>query len=130
MRKLETEDATGAGKTPTGIVLEFYAAIRDRQFEVFHTLVDLDVTCSPLVRPGLSTYYGYDGMIRLSQDMHAAHGCYHVTIDNITEEEDSRITVRATIFSEAALQCPPLAVTTVYGFRHGLIYSIESHSGD
>ena len=63
-------------------------------------LVDPDVACQPLVRPGLAVYYGHDGMIGLVHDMHAVHGSYQVEIAEITEEDGPQVTARAVIVPE------------------------------
>lgn len=113
------------GRTPAQVVLEFYAAIRDRRTDDILALVDPDVVCNPLVRPGLSVYHGYGGMVRLSEDMHAAHGQYDFTADQITEDGPT-VTVHARILPEPGSGKDVLPVTTEYTLRHGLILTIES----
>jgi hypothetical protein len=102
-----------------------YEAIRDSRIEDVLALVDPDVTCKPLVRPGLSAYHGQDGMADLIRDMHAVHGRYQVEIAEITEQDGPEVTVRAVIVPEPG-RGDPLPVTSVYTFRGSLITSIES----
>jgi hypothetical protein len=111
---------------PVQVVLGFYEALRDSRINDMLGLVDPYVVCQPLVRPGLSLYSGYDGMIRLDSDLHALHGRYRIDIDEVTEQGDSRVTVRATIHPEPGRGQPPLPVTSIYIVRDGLITSIES----
>lgn len=113
------------GRTPVEMVLELYAALRDRRISDLLDLVDPDVACRPLVRPGLSVYFGYDGMIRLAGDMHATHGDYDFRADSITEDGPA-VTVDARILPEPGRGQQPLAITSVYHFRDGKIISIES----
>jgi hypothetical protein len=113
------------GERPVQVVLELYAAIRDRRVADVLALVDPQVTCEPLARPGLSRYTGHDGMARLVSEMHAAHGRYEVTIVKITEEAGPQVTVWARIVPELG-RGQPWPVRTVYTFRGGLIASIES----
>jgi hypothetical protein len=87
------------------------------------------VVCQPLVRPGLSLYSGYDGMIRLDSDLHALHGRYQMQIGEVTEQAGSQVTVQATIVPEPGRGQPPLPVTSIYLVRDGLITSIESLAG-
>lgn len=113
------------GRTPTQAILEFYAALRDRRVDDILALVDPEVVCHPLVRPGLSVYHGYEGMIRLSEDMHAVHGQYDFAADRITEDGPT-VTVHARILPEPAIGQDALSVTTEYTLRDGLILTIES----
>ena len=116
------------GTAPVRAVLALYEAIRDSRIADVLALVDPDVACQPLVRPGLTVYYGHDGMAELVHDMHAVHGCYQVEIAETTEEDvpdGPRVTVRAVIVPEPG-RGRPLPVNSVYGFRGGLITSIES----
>lgn len=108
------------------MVLELYAALRDRRISDLLDLVHPDVTCRPLVRPGLSVYFGYDGMIQLAGDMHATHGEYDFRANVITERDGPAVTVEATILPEPGRGQAPLEVTSVYQFRDGKIISIES----
>jgi hypothetical protein len=48
----------GQGSAPARAVVALYEAIRDSRIEDVLALVDPDVTCKPLVRPGLSAYQG------------------------------------------------------------------------
>jgi hypothetical protein len=119
----------GQGATaPVQAVLALYEAIRDSRIADVLALVDPDVVCQPLVRPGLATYYGPDGMAALIRDMHAVHGLYQVEIAEITEQDGSQVTIGAVIVPEPG-HGQPLRVTSVYAFRGGLIASIESSPG-
>jgi hypothetical protein len=112
--------------TPVQIVLDFYETLRESRINDMLGLVDPEVVCQPLVRPGLSLYSGYDGMIRLDSDLHALHGRYQIEIGKVTEQDGSQLTVQATILPEPGRGQPPLPVTSIYIFRDGLITSIES----
>ena len=111
---------------PVQVVLEFYEALRESRINDMLGLVDPEVTCQPLVRPGLSLYSGYDGMIRLDSDLHALHGRYQMEINKVTEQEGSQVTVQATIVPEPGRGQLPLPVTSIYVVRDGVITSIES----
>jgi hypothetical protein len=111
---------------PVQVVLEFYEALRESRINDMLGLVDREVVCQPLVRPGLSLYSGYDGMIRLNSDLHALHGRYQLEINKVTEQEGPQVTVQATILPEPGREQPPLPVTSIYLVRDGLITSIES----
>ena len=111
---------------PVRVVLEFYEALRESRINDMLGLVDADIACRPLVRPGLGLYNGYDGMIRLDSDIHGLHGRYQLEINKVTEQEGSRVTVQATILPEPGRGQPPLAVTSTYIVHDGLITSIES----
>jgi hypothetical protein len=114
---------------PVQVVLEFYEALRESRINDMLGLVDAEVVCQPLVRPGLSLYSGYDGMIRLDSDLHGLHGRYQIDIDKVTEQEGAQVTVQATIHPEPGRGQPPLPVTSIYIVRDGLITSIESLDG-
>jgi SnoaL-like domain len=111
---------------PVQVVLEFYKALRESRINDMLGLVDADVTCRPLVRPGLNLYNGYDGMIRLDSDIHGLHGRYQLEIGEVTEQEGPQVTVQATILPEPGRGQPPLPVTSIYTIRNGLITSIHS----
>jgi SnoaL-like domain len=114
----------GDGKTPVQIVSELYTAIRDGRMADVLALVDPEVICMPLVRPGLAQYEGHDGMTRLVGDLHAAYGRYRIAIVEAAED-GPRVTVRATLTPEPG-RGEPVPVTTAYTLRHGLIFTIES----
>jgi hypothetical protein len=114
---------------PVQVVLEFYEALRESRINDMLGLVDPYVVCRPLVRPGLSLYSGYDGMMRLDSDLHALHGRYQMQIGEVTEQAGSQVTVQATIVPEPGRGQPPLPVTSIYIVRDGLITSIESLAG-
>lgn len=110
---------------PIQVVLEFYETLRDSRINDMLALVDAEIVCHPLVRPGLTLYSGYDGMIRLDSDLHALYGRYEIQIDKITEEEGPQVTVQATILPEPG-RGQPLPVVSLYKIRDGLITSIKS----
>jgi hypothetical protein len=122
---MSTEHATPA----VDVVLALYAALRDSQIGDALALVDSQVICRPLVRPGLSVYYRLDGITALIHDMHRAHGRYQFRIDSVTEEDGPTITVQAVIIPEPGRNQPALPVTSVYTLQNGLITSIESQPG-
>jgi hypothetical protein len=111
------------GIAPVEAVVELYKAIRDSRVGDVLSLTDPGVVCEPLVRPGLTRYEGHAGMARLVADMHAVHGRYAVEIVSITETGEPRVTATAWLVPERG---QPFGVVTVYGFRDGLISSIES----
>jgi hypothetical protein len=115
-----------SGKEPIQMVVELYETLRDSRIEDMLALVDPEVVCQPLVRPGLTVYYGHSGMIQLDLDIHHAHGRYQIEIDEITEYDGPQVTVQARILPEASYRQPPVSVETVYTFRGNLIVSIES----
>jgi len=121
-------ELTEDGSAGAQVVLDFYAAVRDQRIGDILALVDPQVVCHPLVRPGLSVYRGHDGMIRLSEDMHALHGQYDFEIDQVAEDGD-KITAFARILPEAGLGQQELPVMSVYVLQDGLIVSIESQPG-
>ena len=81
------------------------------------------------MRPGLSLYSGYDGIIRLDSDIHALHGRYQMEIGKVTEQAGSQVTVQATIHPEPGRGQPPLPVTSIYIVRDGRTTSIDSLGG-
>jgi len=111
--------------TPVQVVLDLYEAMRERRIEDMLALVHPDVTCQPVVRPGLTTYAGHDGIARLALDMHATHGHYQVTITSITEQPGPQVTVQAWIVPEPG-RGQQLPVRSVYTLRESLITTIES----
>lgn len=113
-------------KTPVQVILEVYAAIRDGNIGDLLALTDPTVDCRPVVRPGLSTYQGHDGMNQLVTDMHAAHGDYHVDIGSIKEQAGPVVTVHATITPGPGRARRPQFVTTVFTLRNDRITTIES----
>jgi len=118
-------DQHGRGRTPVQAVLELYDAICDGRVADALALVDPEVICEPLVRPGLTAYSGHDGIAQLVSDLHAVHGCYQVEIAEVTERAGPEVTVHARLVTEAG-HGQPLTVTSVYTFRGGRIASIES----
>jgi SnoaL-like domain len=122
----------GESNEPVEVVLEFYAAVRDRRIEDMLALVDPQVCCYPLVRPGQSVYCGPGEMVKLVGDLHSQHGDYKVEIGKITgpgsqaaSAPGTTVTVQATIFPEPG-HGQPQPVTTVFNVQDGRITSIES----
>jgi hypothetical protein len=126
--KAELTQHGEAGLTPAQVVLEFYAALRDRRIGDILALTDPQVACHPLVRPGLSGYYGHGAMILLSEDMHAAHGDYDFVADHVTEDGD-KVTFYARIRPEPRFGQQDLPIMSVFILHDGLIVSIESQPG-
>jgi hypothetical protein len=75
-------------------VLAFCAAVQDSRAEDAFLLVDPKVTCVALVRPGLSMYYGYDGVASFVTYVHAAYGNYQIDIEEITEVPGTEVKIR------------------------------------
>lgn len=119
----------GNGRSPVEVVSELYAAMRDSRLDDVLALVDPEVICMPLVRPGLAEYEGHAGMARLVRDLHAVHGRYEIVIVQATEEDGPEVTVHATLVPEPG-RGAPFPVTSSYRFRRGLISSIESFPAD
>ena len=117
------------GKAPVEAVLELHEAILDARVAYVLALVHHDVVFQPLVRPGLSRYFGHEGMTRQVTDLHSAHGRYQVEVISITEQAGPQVTVQARLLPEPG-RGRPACVRTVYGFRDGLIGSIESFPDD
>jgi hypothetical protein len=110
-------------------VLDLYAAIRDGRVADVLAVTTPDICCRPLTRPGLTYYEGHQGMAELVADIHAAHGSYQVEIIAVTERPGPKVTVQARLHPPAG-HGDPLAVTTDYQFRDGLIATIESYTSD
>jgi ketosteroid isomerase-like protein len=123
----------GGSNEPVEVVLEFYAAVRDRRIEDMLALVDPQVCCYPLARPGQSVYYGPGEMVKRVADLHDQHGDYKVEIGKITgpgsaaaSAPGATVAVQATIFPEPG-HGRPQPVTTVFTVEDGRITSIESY---
>jgi hypothetical protein len=113
-------------RDPVEVVVALYEALRDSRTKEMLALVDPAVICRPLVRPGITQYFGYSGMILLDRDMHAAHGRYQIEIGTITVQDGPQVTVEAVIVPGPGCTHPPVSVTSVYTLRGGLITWIES----
>jgi hypothetical protein len=111
------------GKAPVEAIVELYKATRDSRVGDVLALTDPRVVCEPLLWPGLTQYQDHEGMARLVADMHAVHGRYAVEIVSLTETGGPQVTATAWLVPERG---QPFGVVTVYGFRDGLISSIES----
>jgi SnoaL-like protein len=116
------------------VTLGLYAALRDGRVADVLALLDPKVVCMPLVRPGLSVYYGHAAMIALVGDLHNRHGDYQVKVDQITQEDGPRGTVKVT--AQARLLPEPgdgrpseVPVTNECTVRDGLVTWIQSKPG-
>ena len=56
------------GQTAVQVVTDFFAAVRDQRIKDLLALVDPEIVCRPLVRPGRSLYEGHEGMVRFVSD--------------------------------------------------------------
>ena len=114
-------------------VLAMYAALRDNRINDMLALLDPEIVCYPLVRPGQSAYYGHAAMAKLAGYMHDQHGDYDVEIAKITEQDvpkgSVKVTVEATIVPEHGLGKDPVPVTSVYTVCDGLISWVVSKPG-
>ena len=120
------------GKDPVQLVLALYAAIRDCHIEDMLAVLDPEVVCFPLVRPGQAVYHGHNGMIKLVDYMHDLHGDYQFEVDDITERDlpkgKVKVTAQARILPEPGRGlASEVPVTTVYTVQDGLITWIDSN---
>ena len=107
-------------------VLDFIAAVRDQRIKDMLALVDPEIICVPLVRPGLSVYEGHDGMARFVSDMHTAFGRYKFQIDKITEREGEKLAVQVRIQPESGRKpIAPTSILIVFTIHDGLITLAE-----
>jgi hypothetical protein len=115
------------------VVLAIYAALRDNRVDDMRAILDPEVVCYPLVRPGQPAYYGYEAMAKLAGYLHDQHGNYTVEIATITEQNapkgNVKVTVEATIVPERGLGLAPVPVTSVYTVHDGVITWIVSKPG-
>jgi SnoaL-like domain len=116
------------------VTLGLYAALRDGRIEDMLALLDPKVVCMPLVRPGLSVYYGHAAMIALVDDMHKRHGDYQVKVDRITQEDGPRgavkVTAQTRLLPEPGAGRPfEVPVTNECTVRGGLVTWIQSKPG-
>jgi hypothetical protein len=115
------------------VVLAMYAALRDNRVSDMLALLDPEIVCYPLVRPGQSAYYGHEAMAKLAGYMHDQHGNYTVEIARITEQAapkgNVKVTAEVTIVPEHGLGKDPVPVTSVYTVHDGLINWIVSKPG-
>jgi SnoaL-like protein len=101
-------------------------AVRDQRIKDVLALVDPEITCIPLVRPGLSVYEGHDGMARFVSDMHLAFGRYQFEIGEITERGEAELAVQARIVPESERKpMPPTSVVIAFTLRNSLIIFME-----
>jgi hypothetical protein len=117
------------GTTLVQVVTELCMAIRDSRIADVLSLVDPEVVCAPMFRPGLTEYEGHAGMTRLVTDLHAVHGNYQITIIEAAEDGAEHVTAQVRLVPEPG-RGQPVSVTTSYTFRHGLISAIESQPAD
>jgi hypothetical protein len=47
------------GETAVQVVVDFFTAVRDQRIKDLLALVDPEIVCKPLVRPGRSLYEGH-----------------------------------------------------------------------
>jgi hypothetical protein len=120
----EEEERANASE-PVRQVLQLIRAIRDSRLPDLLAVVHPDVTCEPLLRPGLTLYHGYKDMARFTADMHAVHGRYQIEIGTITEHPGPEVVLHSTIVPEPARNLAPLPVTITFTFRDGLIITID-----
>ncbi len=59
-------------------------------------LMDPQITWITSVRPGLSMYYGHEGMTQYAADLRAALGSYRVEFEDITADDGGQVTARRT----------------------------------
>jgi SnoaL-like domain len=115
-------------RAPVQVVLDFFAAVRDQRIKDVLALVDPEIVCMPLVRPGRTLYEGHDGMVRFVNDMHAAFGSYQFEMHKITEQEGPQVTAQARMLPESGRRpLPPLSVVVVFTLRDGLITLAEGN---
>jgi SnoaL-like domain len=107
-------------------VFDFIAAVRDQRIKDMLALVDPEIICVPLVRPGLSVYEGHDGMACFVSDMHAAFGRYQFEIDKITERDGAKLAVQTRILPESGRKpMPPTSILIIFTLCDGLITFVE-----
>jgi hypothetical protein len=120
----EEEEQANASE-PVRQALQLIRAIRDSRVPDLLAVVHPDVTCEPLLRPGLTLYHGYEDMARFTADMHAVHGRYQIEIGTITEHPGPEVVLHTTIVPEPARSLVPLPLTITLTFRDGLIITID-----
>jgi hypothetical protein len=117
----------GGGKPSTQVVFELLAAIGDGRIEDMLALVHPEVVCQPIVRPGLSQYFGHPGMVDLVANLEAAYGHYWFQIDDMTADGETRVVVRGRVIrktDEGDMVLP--SSTIIYTVTDGLVAFIES----
>jgi SnoaL-like domain len=122
-------EGTEPGQVSVRLVKECLTAIRDYRVGDLLTLVDPEVVCYPLVRPGLFVYRGHEGMASLTRDMHRVHGEYQVEFGDIAVRDGGRVTVQAAIVPGPDRVRGPLAFRAEFVFRDGRITRIDSYPG-
>jgi hypothetical protein len=88
-------------------------------------LVDPNVKCFPMVRPGLSMYSRHGGVINLIAE-HARRVWGLSNRDQQHRRRRREVTIQARILHEPGYGPLSLSVTTVFTFQNGLITIIES----
>jgi hypothetical protein len=115
------------GKPPAQTAEEFFELVRDSQVDEVLALADPQIICHPLARPGLSEYYGHDGLTALVRDLHTIFGRYQIEITKITEAAGGSVIVHATIRPEPGEGRPEIrSGIFTFTFRNGLIASVDS----
>jgi SnoaL-like domain len=122
------------GKDPVQVVLDFYDAVWNRRIEEMLALLDPEIACYPLIRPGQNTYYGHDDMVKLVDDLHHLLGNFQFKIDKITEHKlpqgDIRVTVVSRTLPEPGRGQPAVQhLISEYTLHDGLITWIHSKPG-
>jgi SnoaL-like domain len=112
------------------IALGFMAAVRDRRIKDMLALVDPEIICEPLVRPGRTVYQRHDGMVLFVTDMHTVFGCYQFEIDKITERDGAKVAVQARMLPESGHSpMPAMPIVILFTLRDGLITAVEGEPG-
>jgi hypothetical protein len=119
------EEARANASEPVRQALQLIRAIRDSRVPDLLAVVHPDVTCEPLLRPGLTFYRGHEDMVRFTDDMHAVYGHYQIEIAAITECPGPEVVLHSTIVPEPARSLVPLPLTITFTFRDGLISTID-----
>jgi hypothetical protein len=118
------------GQANVQVVLGFFAAIRDQRTSDLLALVDPQIICMPVTRPGRTVYEGHAGMLRFIKDLHAVFGDYEYEIDKITELDEAKVAVQARMLLESGRpSMGPLSISVVFTLRNGLITLADSEPG-
>lgn len=106
---------------------EFFTAVRDGRIGDVLALADPEFICYPMLRPGLTNYYGHDGLRAFVRDLHAVFGHYQVEITTIAESPGGTVTVHATLRpGQGSAQPATRAGVFTFTFRDGLIVSVDT----
>jgi hypothetical protein len=117
-------------KDSVRMALNFMAAVRDQRIKDMLALVDPEIICEPLARPGRTMYKGHDGMVLFVSDMHTVFGRYQFEIDEITERDGAKVAVQARILPESGYRpMPPMPIVILFTLRDDLITLVEGKPG-